>query len=84
MKIAFVVLSLAILSSCNNDALYSSATNNNQIKVDFLFDHGGCKVYRFRDGRDHYFTNCTETISSNNCGKACEYEENIKTKKEQK
>jgi len=40
--------------------------NNNTYTVDFLFEHDGCKVYRFHDqGRFVYFTNCNgETISS--------------------
>lgn len=33
--------------------------NNEDYKVDYLFEHDGCKVYRFRDrGNYVYFTNC--------------------------
>ena len=33
--------------------------NNSTYKVEYLFEHDGCKVYRFRDyGQYVYFTNC--------------------------
>ena len=33
--------------------------NNSTYKVEYLFEHDGCKVYRFWDyGRYVYFTNC--------------------------
>jgi hypothetical protein len=33
--------------------------NNQTYKVDYLFEHEGCKVYRFYDrGNYVYFTNC--------------------------
>lgn len=35
------------------------AVNNQDYKVEYLFEHEGCKVYRFRDGSYYvYFTNC--------------------------
>lgn len=39
--------------------------NNHTYKVDYLFEHEGCKVYRFEDrGHYVYFTNCNgETIN---------------------
>lgn len=39
--------------------------NNVTYKVDYLFEHEGCKVYRFYDrGNNVYFTNCKgETIA---------------------
>lgn len=38
--------------------------NNKTYQVDYLFEHAGCKVYRFYDiGNYVYFTNCNgETI----------------------
>jgi hypothetical protein len=34
-------------------------SNNKDYKVEYLFEHEGCKVYRFQDlGRWVYFTNC--------------------------
>ncbi|TAK42501.1 MAG: DUF4884 domain-containing protein [Saprospiraceae bacterium] len=39
--------------------------NNNTYEVEYLFEHAGCKVYRFHDmGHYVYFTNCQgETVS---------------------
>ena len=41
------------------------AANNQDYKVAYLFEHDGCKVYRFYDhGNCVYFTNCNgETIA---------------------
>ena len=74
MKYLLIFL-FPILASCasNDDALSVKNTKNPNFQVAFLFEHEGCKVYRFYDGRDRYFTNCTETISSytTSCGKNC-------------
>lgn len=41
------------------------AYNNPAYKVDYLFEHDGCKVYRFMDdGKYVYFTNCTGNVTS--------------------
>jgi Domain of unknown function (DUF4884) len=38
---------------------HDQAENNKDYKVDYLFEHEGCKVYRFYDfGNYVYFTNC--------------------------
>jgi len=39
--------------------------NNETYKVDYLFEHDGCKVYRFYDqGSYVYFTNCTGDVTA--------------------
>lgn len=39
--------------------------NNKSYRVDYLFEHEGCKVYRFQDmGHYVYFTNCTGDVTS--------------------
>lgn len=39
--------------------------NNNTYEVEYLFEHDGCKVYRFRDyGEYVYFTNCSGKVTS--------------------
>jgi hypothetical protein len=42
----------------------NKAANNKDYEVAFLFEHDGCKVYRFEDGGQFiYFTSCNgETI----------------------
>lgn len=41
------------------------AKNNADYKVSYLFEYGGCKVYRFNDiGNTVYFTNCgSDTVA---------------------
>lgn len=39
--------------------------NNKDYEVDYLFEHEGCKVYRFRDyDRYVYFTNCNGNVTA--------------------
>lgn len=74
MKNYLVVISLVLLG-CNQDPIAVSSSNNPNVKVDELFTHKGCTVYRFLDGRYHYFTDCiratTITTHSEACGKGC-------------
>ena len=44
----------------------SRTPNDNQTyKVEYLFEHDGCKVYRFEDaGHYVYFTNCNSDVTS--------------------
>lgn len=54
---------LPATTGCNvhySKPLQTGASDNNKTyTVQYLFEHEGCKVYRFRDGVDYvYFTNC--------------------------
>lgn len=43
----------------------SAPDNNPSYKVEYLFEHDGCKVYRFMDmGNYVYFTNCQGDVTS--------------------
>lgn len=43
----------------------TKASNNKTYDVEYLFEHDGCKVYRFLDkGAWVYFTNCNNTATS--------------------
>ncbi|WP_455638894.1 DUF4884 domain-containing protein [Parabacteroides sp.] len=43
----------------------SAPDNNPSYKVEYLFEHDGCKVYRFMDmGHYIYFTNCQGDVTS--------------------
>ena len=71
MKTLFKSLLILIVSigflSCTHQIPVSRVTpdNNKTYKVDFLFEHDGCKVYRFRDyGNSVYFTNCKGEVTS--------------------
>jgi Domain of unknown function (DUF4884) len=71
MKTLFKSLLILIVSceflSCTRQIPVSKVTpeNNKTYQVDFLFEHDGCKVYRFRDyGNSVYFTNCNGDVTS--------------------
>ena len=59
-KFLFLFFALLLLSSCKKDAQEVFSTTNSEIRVDFLFEVDGIKVYRFYDnGHLIYFTNRT-------------------------
>ena len=70
----FIILStvtllsgIICLPSCITEKPISkvSPDNNPRYKVEYLFEHDGCKVYRFKDeGHYVYFTNCQGDVSS--------------------
>lgn len=48
-----------LLVGCELAPISTEKTNNPAALVDFLFEHEGCRVFRFEDnGRYHYFTSC--------------------------
>lgn len=54
------------IASCTlNKPIYTKQVQSNpEYKISFLFEHDGCKVYRFNDnGENVYFTSCTGEIS---------------------
>lgn len=65
----YFLLSVIILflTSCSIQQPVASeySQNNEDYTVDYLFEHEGCKVYRFRD-RDNYvyFTNCNGNVTA--------------------
>lgn len=73
----FILLCAVALAGCVNDPVSTAGTNNPQVPVSLLFEHDGCKVYRFTDyGRERYFANCPQHTSittghSQVCGKGC-------------
>jgi hypothetical protein len=76
MKKTLLALFTFTLSGClNNPQSTDYVGANNKIRVDFLFEKDGVRVYRFNDdGYYHYFTTNGETIS-----RVSKYrEENIK------
>lgn len=60
-------LLILLLNSCgiNRPISTQRPSNNGTYVVDYLFEHDGCKVYRFQDeGRWVYFTNCAGDVTS--------------------
>ncbi|MDR3057009.1 MAG: DUF4884 domain-containing protein [Prevotella sp.] len=70
IKTGLILLVGFIFFSCSSGRPIAKvpSDNNTTYKVDYLFEHEGCKVYRFYDnGHYVYFTNCNgESISIEN------------------
>ena len=75
MRTAILIASLAC-AGCMTEPLATVPTNNAGIQVDLLFEHDGCRVYRFRDISYHYYAQCNATTGPNasvlpdRCGKS--------------
>ena len=66
-KLFFILTLGAFFSSCylSSPVAYQVPDNNPTYTVDYLFEHEGCKVYRFYDrGNYVYFTNCQGDVIS--------------------
>lgn len=65
LSFAIIVAIGSTSCSVNEPLVRAKAQNNNTYQIDYLFEHDGCKVYRFQDdGRYVYFTNCTGDVTS--------------------
>lgn len=57
--IAMATIWAAASCSVQRPVSVAVPANNNSYKVEYLFEHEGCRVYRFEDGSRYvYFTNC--------------------------
>ncbi|OFX59276.1 MAG: hypothetical protein A2066_01485 [Bacteroidetes bacterium GWB2_41_8] len=67
-KTFLLICSASLLFSCGIMRQPVSTTvpaNNDTYQVEYLFEHDGCKVYRFEDrGHYVYFTNCVGDVTS--------------------
>lgn len=63
---AFLGSTLLLFSCYTERPLTKGPSGNNETyKVHYLFEHDGCKVYRFYDmGHYVYFTNCTGNVTA--------------------
>lgn len=60
-----VLLAGSVACTIQQPISKSTPANNRSYDVDYLFEHEGCKVYRFNDmGRYIYFTNCSGDVTS--------------------
>jgi hypothetical protein len=79
MKKIFLAMCVTVIGitliGCHKDP-QAMSTEGNDIQVEFLFEKDGVKVYRFHDGRYHYFTTRGETMSTYKSDKT-NFEENI-------
>ncbi len=85
-----IFAALAFLAGCYpaRPALQKQPTNNDAFKIDYLFTHDGCRVYRFIDVGPHYFVRCdgpapeqpqASATTLVSCGKSCTQEERVPT-----
>lgn len=74
-----VIAVVFLLTGCLADPTSSSTTTNPEIRVGLLFEHEGCKVFRFFDGSNggpRYYAVCgamgapLNTVTES-CGKNC-------------
>ena len=67
IKSSVLIIVFIIICSCAVQVPISTTppNNNKSYQVEYLFEHDGCKVYRFRDdGHYVYFTNCKSDVTS--------------------
>lgn len=58
-----LILCVVLFASCEKKSV-SSSTTKNGIKIEFMFEKDGVKIYRFEDSnRYHYFTTKGEIIN---------------------
>lgn len=65
-QILCILFAVIFLTSCySTRPLIGTIESGSRYNVDFLFEHDGCKVYRFYDmGNYVYFTNCMGDITA--------------------
>lgn len=60
---ALLAIATLICIGCNKEAV--STETKGEFKIEFLFEHEGCKVYRFNDGGHYiYYSDCRGQIHS--------------------
>lgn len=61
----FYILGFTTCGLAGKPIAKSAPDNNPSYRVEYLFEHDGCKVYRFMDmGNYVYFTNCQGDVTS--------------------
>jgi len=54
-----ILVAGALIYGCASDGVKTVQTDNRDIHVTLLFEHDGCKVYRFTDAGSYiYYANC--------------------------
>jgi hypothetical protein len=78
MKPLLFVLAFSLTvaaTGCVSTPVSNTTTNNPDVSVALLFEHDGCRVYRFYDDLHYiYYANCgthTQASWDRSCGKNC-------------
>lgn len=75
-----IFIYLLLLSGCGHPEEAVVGTTNSSFKLERLFTHDGCTVYRFFDMSYRYFTDCRGSVSwEESCGKNCTDEQAVET-----
>ena len=54
-----LIVGVFFATGCENRAIGVQPTSNGNVKLELLFEHDGCKVYRFMDfGEPVYYADC--------------------------
>lgn len=74
--IAPLAIVLAACAGCSKASVGAPIpTNNPELELELLFEHDGCKVYRFYDsGHSRYWSDCRGRVHggyNQSCGKGC-------------
>lgn len=65
MEKSILIIAMFLLVACNKEAQQEVQSSNSEIKLELLFEHEGCKVYRFNDGgRNIYWSDCRGNMQS--------------------
>ena len=64
MKYLTFIIIFSLIAGCRHEAQESIPLNNSEIKLELLFEHDGCKIYRFIDGNAVYWTDCSGQVKS--------------------
>lgn len=75
----FLLFFVTAFISCGQVPLLQTKSDNNETyTVEYLFEHDGCKVYRFMDwgNRYVYFTNCNGSVTSSTADSTQTYIQN--------
>lgn len=74
MKALIVLSAVITLAGCQKEAEFHQTAGTGGFNVEKLFTVEGCSVYRFKDYRTVYYTNCSgSTQTQQSCGKNCSY-----------
>lgn len=84
VAIAALTLAVLLFAACYEDAVKTERSSNPAVRVELLFEHDGCRVYRFFDSAQaHYFAKCgggTASVSSPvGCGENCTRDDLVPT-----
>lgn len=84
---AAILLAVVALTACKKEA-ESTTPVGRDFKVDKLFTHEDCTVYRFSDGGNlRYYARCGPDTSAStswreSCGKGCTLDQTLQTQEE--